>query len=278
MHLLMVFTGLLITIAQGAAATLDRVRETGVFTIAYRADAKPYSYRTEQGDPAGYVVELCHEVATAVRQAVGSQAKASYILVQPGEHFEAVRDGRADILCDPSTVTLARREIVDFSIPTFLDGASVMSREAEPIERYEDLRGKRVGVLAGTTTETVLRSSLAALRIDATITIVLDHREGIDLLTADKIDAYFGDRGILTSFLRQEPMPGFQVAKQYFSFETYALALRRDDSAFRLLVDRTLAGLYRTGKIHALMTKTLGHVRRDEILDAMFVIHALPEK
>jgi ABC-type amino acid transport substrate-binding protein len=264
--------------AQAGAATLDRVRERGTFTIAYRVDAKPYSYLNERGEPAGFIVDLCREVALAVRQDVGPQIKVSYVAVTAGDRFDAVRDGSADILCDPTTVTLARRELVDFSLPTFLDGAGVMSRDAKPVERFEDLQGKRVGVLAGTTTERVLRSGLADLQIKAEIITVRDHREGIALLTGDRIDAYFGDRAILAAFLVQEPLPGFRVAKQYFSTETYALALPRNDSPFRLLVDRTLAQLYRSGKVRALLTKTFGRMKQDELLDALFLIHGLPEK
>jgi ABC-type amino acid transport substrate-binding protein len=278
MRTLAIIAALLASAAQAAAATLDRVRTTGVFTIAYRADAKPYSYRTEQGQPAGYIVDLCREVAAAVAEAIGAQMKIGYVVVQAGSRFAAVRDGQADILCDPSTVTLERREMVDFSLPTFLDGAGVMSREARPVDRFEDLLGRRVGVLAGTTTERVLRSALADLRIEAAVTTVRDHREGIRLLAADQIDAYFGDRAILSAFLSQEPMPGFRVARQYFSLETYALALPRDDSAFRLLVDRTLARLYRSGKVRTLLTKAFGRLKQDEMLEALIAIHALPEK
>jgi ABC-type amino acid transport substrate-binding protein len=278
MRTLLMIAILLATAAPAAAATLDRVKKTGAFTIAYRADAKPYSYRTEGGQPAGYIVELCREVAKAVREAVGTDVKVSYVVVPGDQRFAAVREGRADILCDPSTITLERRKLVDFSMPTFLDGASVMSRDAAPVNRFEDLRGKRVGVLAGTTTEQLLRTSLAALKIKADITTVKDHRAGIDLLTSDKIDAYFGDRAILTAFLEQGPLPGFHVADQYFSIETYGLALPHNDSAFRLLVDKTLAHLYRTGKIRSLLTKTLGRLKQDQLLDALFVIHALPEK
>src|SRR4029077_7599588 len=120
------------------AATLDRVRETRVFKIGYRADAKPHSYRTEQGEPAGYVVDLCREVAAAVTQSVAN-VQVRFLLVPADQRFEAVRDERVAILCDPRSVTLARRELVDFSLPTFLDGASMLSRVNRPITRYEDL-------------------------------------------------------------------------------------------------------------------------------------------
>jgi ABC-type amino acid transport substrate-binding protein len=277
MHTLAIIAALLASAVQAAATTLDRVRERGTFTIAYRVDAKPYSYLNDRGEAAGYIVDLCHEVALAVRQSAGAQIRIAYVAVSAADRFDAVRDGSADILCDPSTVTLARRELVDFSLPTFLDGASVMSREAKPVDRFEDLQGKRVGVLAGTTTETVLRSGVTGLQVNAAILTVRDHREGIGLLTSDRIDAYFADRAILAAFLGQQPLPGFRIARHYFSLETYALALPRNDSAFRLLVDRTLAQLYRSGRIRALLTRTFGRMKQDEMLDTLFAIHSLPE-
>ncbi len=256
------------------ASTLDRIRQTGTFKIGYRVDAKPYSYRTERGQPAGYIVDLCREVAAALGPAV----KAEYVLVPADQRFEAVREGRVDILCDPSTVTVPRRELVDFSLPTFLDGASVLSRTGKPIQRFEDLSGQRIGVLAGTTTEQTLRDSLGQLSVKATVLPVQDHRAGMDMLSDNKVDAYFADRAIIAALLYEGGRPGFQLSKQYFSYETYALALARDDGAFRLLVDRTLARLYRSGRINAILAKTFGSTPPDDMLKAMILINSLPDK
>jgi ABC-type amino acid transport substrate-binding protein len=265
---------LALSLGPAAAGTLDRVRDSGVFRIGYRADAKPYSYRNEHGQAAGYIVDLCTEIAAEL----GPNVRAEYVLVPPDNRFEAVRDGQVDILCDPSSITMERRELVDFSLPTFLDGASAISRTSKPVRIYEDLGGKRVGVLEGTTTERTLRASIAELGLRSTIVAVRDHRAGFDMLTEDKIDAYFADRGIILAILREGGRPGFDVSRQYFSYETYALALPRDDGAFRLLVDRTLARLYRTGKIDAVLEKTFGRSQPHDLLKAMILINSLPDK
>jgi ABC-type amino acid transport substrate-binding protein len=257
-----------------AAGTLDRVRDSGVFRIGYRADAKPYSYRDEHGQAAGYIVDLCTQIAAEL----GPNVRTEYVLVPPDSRFEAVRDGRIDILCDPSSVTMERRELVDFSLPTFLDGASAVSRTSKPVRIYEDLGGRRVGVLEGTTTERTLRASIQELGLNSTVVAVSDHRAGFDMLTEDKLDAYFADRGIILAILREGGRPGFDVSRQYFSYETYALALPRDDGAFRLLVDRTLARLYRTGKIDAVLEKTFGKAQPHDLLKAMILINSLPDK
>ena len=273
-RLVILATLLVIASPAAIAGTLERVHDTGVFRIGYRADARPYSFQDAKGRPAGYIVDLCEEVAAAL----GPGVRIDYVLVHAGERFESVRDGKIDILCDPSSVTIARREIVDFSLPTYLDGAGVLSRVSDPVQRFEDLAGKRVGVLIGTTTEHMLRDSMDKLGLKTDIVAVRDHRNGMELVMDAKLDAYVADRGILAAMLRQGGRPGFELSKQYFSYETYALALPRNDSAFRLLVDKTLARLYRTGKIKTILAKTFGTGPMDDMLNAMFVINALPQQ
>jgi ABC-type amino acid transport substrate-binding protein len=256
------------------AAALDRVRETGVVRLGYRADARPYSYRDAQGQPAGYVVDLCLEVANAL----GPKVRTEFVLVPADQRFEAVRDSKVDILCDPSSVTMQRREMVDFSLPVFIEGAAVISRIGKPVSIFEDLAGKNVGVLGGTTSEETLRKSLSDLGVRTNIVAVKDHRIGLDLLSEDKIDAYFADHGIIAAMLRDGARPGFQISKRYFSFETYALALPRDDGAFRLAVDRTLARLFRTGKIETILAKTFGQAPADDLIKALIVINSVPDR
>jgi ABC-type amino acid transport substrate-binding protein len=257
-----------------AAATLDRIRDSGAIRLGYRADAKPYSYQDANGQPAGYIVDLCTEVAAAL----GPNIRPQYVRIAADARFESVLNGRVDILCDPSSVTLSRREIVDFSLPTFIDGAGVISRSNSPVRSFEDFAGKRVGVLGGTTSERTLRTSLDELNLKATVVPATDHRAGLDLLSDGKVDAYFADRGIVAAMIREGDRPGLEISKQYFSYETYALALPRGDDAFRLFVDRVLAKLYRTGKINSILEKTFGKAPADELLKAMIVINALPDQ
>ena len=107
---------------------------------------------------------------------------------------------------------------------------------------------------------------------------MLDHRNGMKLVEDTEVDAYIADHSILAAMLRQGARPGFELSKRYFSYETYALAIPRDDSAFRLMVDKTLAQLYRSGRIKDILAKAFDDAPRDEMLDAMFIINSLPER
>ncbi|HVO15778.1 MAG TPA: amino acid ABC transporter substrate-binding protein [Alphaproteobacteria bacterium] len=268
----------LLLVHAAAAATLDRVKADGVFRLGYRTDAQPYSYSTDAGLPAGYVVDLCREVAKAAGLQVGRpDLRIEYVAVTAEDRFDALRDGRIDILCDPTSMTLSRREQVDFSLMTFVDGASVLFLADGP-RSFEDLAGKKVGVRGGTTTEQALRATLATLNVSADIVAVTDHRDGLKRVMSGELAAYFADRAILAFLALGSDAPQkLRLANEYFTHETYALALPRDDGAFRLLVDRTLAQIYRSGAIAKIFANSFGSAPPSDILKALYLLNSLPD-
>lgn len=269
----------MLLVPQGAAGgTLDRVREAGIFKIGYRTDAAPFSYSNTIGEPAGYVVDLCREVAAGVKEELAlTDLKVEYVTVTAEDRFDAVKSGRADILCEATTVTLERRKLVDFSLMTFIDGASVMVREDGP-QSFKELAGHKIGVHADTTTESALRTSLSKYNIDAEVVTVGDHKDGVKRLESGEIAAYFGDRAILVFLLLGPDAPkNLIISKDYFTREPYALALARNDEEFRFLVDRTLARLYRSGVVEKIFARNFGNAKPSEILQALYIINGLPE-
>lgn len=277
--LLSAIVAALLLVSQSAAAgTLERVRETGTFKIGYRTDAPPFSYKSDIGEPAGYIVDICREVAASVKQELGlKDLKVEYVTVTADDRFDAVANGRIDLLCEATTVTLARRKLVDFSLMTFIDGASVMVRSDGP-QSFKSLAGHKIGVHTGTTTEDALRRTLADLKVEAEMVPVADHEDGVKRLESGEFAAYFADRAILTYLMLGEGMPKtLRISKEYFTREPYALALARDDGEFRFLVDRTLARLYRSDAINAIFARSFGKAKPSEILQAVYAINALPE-
>jgi polar amino acid transport system substrate-binding protein/glutamate/aspartate transport system substrate-binding protein len=192
----------MLLLAEGAQAqTLERIRDTGTFKLGYREDAAPFSFRNTLGEPAGFSVELCRLVAAEARAALGlDEIAIEYVAVGTEDRFQAVQDRRIDILCGATTVTLSRRELVDFSLVTFVDGAAVLLRADGP-EDLLGLAGQRIGVREATTTEQALRETLAEVGLDAEVVTVASHEDGLARLEAGDIAAYFGDQAILM-FLR----------------------------------------------------------------------------
>ena len=268
----------LLLLAAGAQAqTLDRVRDSGTFRIGFREDAAPFSYRDQLGEAVGYSVELCRAVAANVKTALGlAEIAVEYVPVTTEDRFQAVQDGRIDILCGASTVTLSRRKLVDFSLMTFIDGAGVLLREGGP-DSFEGLAGMTVGVRSGTTTEAALEGALAQQRLAVDVVPVASHDEGLARLEAGEIEAYFGDRAILIYLLLRSGSEELWVSDRQFSFEPYALALTRGDDDFRLLVDATLSELYGSGAIEQFFTAAFGaKAKPSDMLKALYVINQLP--
>jgi ABC-type amino acid transport substrate-binding protein len=266
-------------VGQADAGVLDRVKQDKTLRIAYRNDAPPFSFADATGVPAGFVVDLCRAVAKTMGAALNlGDLKVDYVLVTGANRFDAIKTGKADLLCEPTSDTLSRREEVDFSIATFIDGASLLVSGEGPSE-FGGLAGKKVGVLAGTTTEQNLRETLASAKVNAEVVPAKTHDEGVAMLEQGKIVAYFGDRAILVYLASRSGAPGkLRVANNYFSVEPYALALPRGDSDFRLAVDRALSRIYRSGEIATIFAQTFGNqTQPSDTLKTLYLISALPE-
>jgi ABC-type amino acid transport substrate-binding protein len=270
---------LLVTIGGASADTLDRIAQEKAIRIAYREDAPPFSYKDKIGEPSGFMVDLCRAVAKHLAdQRSLPSLNVAYVPVTAADRFEAIAQQKADLLCEPTSVTLSRREQVDFSIPTFLDGAGLMVRSDGP-KNLRDLAGKKVGVLAGTTTEEALRNTLKEAGIAGDVVAAKTHGEGLAMLDEGKISAYFGDRSILLFLIKQSKAPDkLRLGDDYLSVEPYALALPRGDGDFRLAVDRALSHIYRSGEIVSIFQRTFGgKAEPSQILRTLYVISGLPD-
>ena len=273
------FAGAALAISAADAGTLDTLKQAKTIRLAVRDDAPPFSYKDKSGQPAGYMVDLCRAVAKHLAADLSlDDLKIAYVSVTATDRFDAIAGGKADLLCEPTTETLARRAKVDFSIPTFVDGASVMLKGADPVP-FESLAGKRIGVLGGTTTEQELHDTLAAANLKADVVLTRTHEEGVDKLKAGDIAAYFADRSILSYLVTaSSEADKLRVADQYLSVEPYALALPRGDDDFRLAVDRALSHIYKSAEIGTVLTATFGaNAPPTDMLKTLYVISALPE-
>jgi len=260
------------------AQTLEQIKETTTVRLGVRADAAPFSSIVEGGRPVGYSVDLCVAVAGQISQMLGvGSLSVEFVEVTAENRFDSLVEGRIDLLCGATSVTLSRREMIDFSSPVFVDGASVMLRADGP-QSFKELDGKVIGVRGGTTTEEALENTLIRQEITATVMSVADHADGLAALEGRSIDAYFADQSILMFLTTKSQEPSrLMVSQNSFTVELYALGLPRGDSEFRLAVDRALARLFRGGAAKSLFEKNFGEAQPSEGLRYLARFSALPE-
>jgi len=268
-------------LAHDTESTLDKIKRTGEFVIGYRADASPLSYENGDGEPSGYSVDMCRRIAASVKsQLIEHDVDVKFVRLTADERISAVVDGKVDIECGSTTITLSRLEKVDFSMPTFVTGASILSLSAKGIQDISDLAGKKVGVARGTTTVEQLTRHLTESLIDAEIVIVENRNEGMDKLNHGEIDALASDQIVLIGQVIESINPQrFSIIEDIYSYEPYGFALRRNDADFRLLVNSALAQIFRTGQQGEIFYKWIGRIGINvpPILAAMYQLGAIPE-
>ena len=258
--------------------TMAKVAETGAFVIGFREDARPFSYRDSEGNPAGYSVDLCRRIAAVVKEASGRETiDVQFVAVAADNRIAAVQSGEIDIMCGATTDTLERRAEVDFTQHIFITGAEMLVKTDSGIDDIGGLSGKKVGVLNGTTTEVAVRDGLKAGMIDAEVVSFAQHEEGLAAVEDGAVDAYFADRILLLGLgqLAKDPAT-LQLSGRFYSYEPYALMLRRGDNDLRLAANTALANLYRTGQIWEIYRKHFGDAEPSDLLVTMFILGGVP--
>ncbi|NLR99430.1 amino acid ABC transporter substrate-binding protein [Rhizobium sp. P38BS-XIX] len=272
-----------------AAQTLDLIAQKGTIRIGYISDEAPFSSKKADGQPTGYAIDLCGRVADAVGRKVAN-LKRNYIETTLATGFDAVKNGQIDLLCGALTINLGRRQSVDFSQPIFITGASALLRKDSPdylmalfLDRpATQVSAKRapatstIGVRADTTTGATLRDALGSDVPKTRIADFATHQDGLAALESRKIDAYFADRALLFDLASHARKPStLAIGNRLFTHEPYGIALRQDDSAFRLLVDQTLTETYQSDDFSKLLTTYFGD--EGPILRREIMMQSIPQ-
>jgi glutamate/aspartate transport system substrate-binding protein len=260
--------------------TLKKIKRTNTIALGYRESSRPFSFVGDDGKPAGYSVDLCTRVAAAVGKELGLPSlQTKWVKLTVENRMPSVMNGTVDLECGSTTASLKRQEQVDFSLLTFVDGGSLLVTDSSNIVGVMSLIGKRVAVIPGTTTEKSLEEALKRHTVTATVVPVKDHAAGVAALDAGTADAYASDRVILIGIGRTSKDPAkLSLVDDMFSYEPYGLMMRRGDPAFRLSVNRALAGMYRSREVVPIFEKWFGSMSTaGHLIGAMYIINGLPE-
>jgi ABC-type amino acid transport substrate-binding protein len=262
------------------AGTLERIKATKTLTIAYSPSSFPISYRDEQGEAAGYSVDLCHKIAAGIRTRLGlDELKVVWKEGNTPRRLAAIANGEADLDCGTTTMNLARQRNVDFSNIVFVESGGILVFADAGIEDLSDLAGKKIGVTPQTTTEKRLRERLEERLIAAELVPVRDSSDGREQLLEKKIDALAGDRLVLIGQVAEAGEPErFAILDEEYSIDPYAFAMPRNQAEFRLAVNSALAQVYRSGEIERLFSKWFGaDASPTELLEGIFFLYGFSD-
>ena len=268
--------------AQDLGPTLNRIKQSGTITLGHRETSIPFSFIGDDQKPQGYTVDICMRIVEEVKKEIDApNLQVKFVPVTPQTRIPLTANGTVNLECGSTTYNLTRSQQVDYSFITFITGTKLLVKKGSGIAKIEDLAGKSVGLAQGTTNERVVKEALERLKVaNAKVLNVKDHAQGFLALETDRIDAYATDDILLYGLISKAKSPEqYEVVGPFYSYDPYAIMMQQNDSRFRLVVNRTLAKLFRSGEIAPIYDKWFQpmNVPMSDLLKANFQISGLPD-
>ena len=253
--------------------TLKTINDRGTILIGYRDSALPFSFLNKAGQPVGFSLDLCHDIAADVAHTLNRDllepdapawqtgVRLVYVLVAADERLPRIISGALDLECGSTTANAERARTVAFSPIFFLAGTKLMVPLVDgraAISSYRDLAGRTVVVGEGTTNAEVIRRLADRVSPPITVAEARSLDAAYSVLAAGKAAAFASDDILLSGFIATRPDgQRFRVVGDYLSYEPYAITLRRDDPAFANLVRSSFERMASEGTLSRLYTRWL---------------------
>ncbi len=243
--------------ASGAAAeaTLEKINRTGVFTVGTRTASPPFGYIDKHNEWVGFSIDLARLVHRAIEKKLNRHIKFELKESTPATRIPLLTSGAVDLIAETMTDTRARRESVDFSLTFFVTGAQFLVKADSSIRGIKDIAGKRVGAQQGATNERIIRERVPQARL----VVFPDQPAAFTALAQGRVDAYTNDGIQLAGLRAKAPNPGeWKIVGDFYSYEPYAMAMRKNDADFRAIVNNALMEAIEGGEYFRLYDKWFG--------------------
>jgi glutamate/aspartate transport system substrate-binding protein len=249
-----------VTLAASAAAqegTLKKIKDGGSITIGHRDASVPFSYYDDKQQPVGYAVDLCLRIVDAVKNELKMpRIDVKYQLVTSANRIPLMANGTIDLECGSTTNNLERQKQVGFTITHFVTANRWVAKKASNIKALPDLKGKTIVSTAGTTNIKQITEINAAQNLGMNIISANGHAEAFQMVETGRAVAFVMDDILLYSLAAQSRSPGdYAISPEALSVEPYGIMLRKDDVAFKKVVDNAMIQTYKSGAIDAIYGK-----------------------
>ena len=265
--------------SQPQGGRLKTIVASKTIKIAHRTDALPFSFIDHGKEVAGYSVDVCKAVVASLQRQLQLPAlKIEWVPVTTQSRFAAVAGGQADLECGASTVTLSRMKEVDFSNFIFVESTGIAVSASAAVNKLQDLSGKKIAVISGTSNEKAMAAKNQELKLNATLVPVKDRDEAVNALESGRVDAFASDKLLLYGAEFKNPQ-ALRALPDDLSIEPYAIVLPRGDWELRLAVNTALAELYKSGDVQKIFGVWFGQLglRPGALLNAVYLLGAMAE-
>jgi glutamate/aspartate transport system substrate-binding protein len=246
------------TNAEELTGTLKKIKETGAIAIGYRDSSIPFSYLDDNQKPIGFAIDICYKIVEAVKGELKLEKLAiEFNPVTSSTRIPLLANGTIDLECGSTTNNAERQKQVAFTNTHYLTATRFVSKKSSHLNSIDDLKGKTVVSSSGTTNIKQLTEANAARNLNINIVPAKEHAESFLMVETDRAVAVVLDDVLLASFVAGSKDPGaYAMSKDAFSKpEPYGIMLRKDDPAFKKVVDAATAALYTSAEGQKLYDK-----------------------
>ncbi len=243
--------------AQELTGTLKKVKETGTFTIGYRESSIPFSYLDDKQQPIGYAMDLCRKVVDAVKADLKMpNLKLNLQPVTSSNRIPLLQNGTIDMECGSTTNSVKRQEQVWFGPTYFVINVTAAVKKNSGINSLAELNGKTISTTSGTTSVPLIKSYERTKDVAVKEVYGKDHAESFLLLADDRASAFIMDDILLAGQIANSKDPGaYKILPESLRQEPYSMMIRKDDTQFKALVDKTIGGVMKSGEIDKIYAK-----------------------
>lgn len=245
-------------LAQPALAdTLAKVKESGSITMGIRESSYPLSYLDDKQQPIGYHIDICNRIVDAVKAELKLPAlKVQHQAVTSQNRIPLVTNGTVDLECGSTTNNEARQKQVAFAPTTFVTNVRMAVKKSSGITSLAQLGGKPVATTTGTTSVKLMRQHEKGQNVDFKEVFGKDHADSFLMLETDRAVAFVMDDNLLAGLIVTSKNPAdYAIVGEVLNVEPIAIMIRKDDPAFKKLVDTTVIGMMKSGEIDKLYNK-----------------------
>jgi glutamate/aspartate transport system substrate-binding protein len=243
--------------AAAQEGTLKKIKDSGSITIGHRDASIPFSYYDDKQQPVGYSIDLCKRIVEAVQKELKMpKIDVKYQLVTSANRIPLMANGTIDLECGSTTNNLERQKQVWFSITHFVTANRFVAKKSAKASALNDLKGKTVVSTAGTTNIKQATELNAEQKLGMNIISANGHAEAFQMVETGRAVAFVMDDILLYSLVAQARNPkDYEISKDALSVEPYGIMVRKDDAAFKKVVDAAMVDTYKSGAINAIYQK-----------------------
>ena len=254
----LIAAGVVATVAQAQeTGTLKKIKETGGITLGVRDSSIPFSYLDDKQSYQGYSIDLCLKAVTAIQKHLGLTAlNVKLNPVTSATRIPLMANGTIDMECGSTTNNLERQKQVAFAPTTFVTANRLLAKKSSNINTLADMKGKTLVSTSGTSNLKQVTALNAEKNLGMNIMTAKDHAEAFLMVETGRAVAFAMDDILLASLAASSKAPGdYSITKDALSVEPYGIMMRRDDPAFKKVVDAAIENVFKSGEINRIYAK-----------------------